>query len=379
MARTSATGRQDRPQFKPKSATARLATGLLLFLTGVLLLFAAGTFIEAVAFLAYLASAATVLDTFDVLSILTALLSLTAIAGAGFALFRRELILALAFAAVALPVPIVAHGSLCDTGAECRLVGWAALPSRAFSWSLRIRPVTDPDEAKHLASAALSKAGSSDAPFRAKRFGDHWIVSAIDDDGWQGAHAVRIDTRTARATLIACPPEHGHCGMERPTVSDGRQLFRNDRVGLAAIFPASRPVCTARASDDEPRGFFTVVRAPDIPCEITDESRRMGVEVARSRKNGCAAIDAPSLPWGPLSPATAKLFMHGTPRLLDGRPSTACELHWRGYIQVSVYAAAASRPATPYEAYIVTTPEHLAEDVRSFDIFLKSVSIGHAP
>jgi len=163
--------------------------------------------------------------------------------------------------------------------------------------------------------------------------------------------------------------------MERPTISDGRRLFRNDRVGLAAVFPASRPVCTARAADDEPRGFFTAVRAPDIPCETHDQSRVMGVEVARSRKNGCAAVDAPSLPWGPLSPATAKLFSGGAPKALAGRPATVCELHWNGYIQISVYAAAASGPATPYEAFIVTTPEHLAEDVRPFEGFLGNVSL----
>lgn len=349
---------------------------LLVLLIGLLLLAAVGTLIGAASYLGYLATRATVFDIWGVLSIASALLSVTAIAGAGYALGRRELILALGFAVLPLPTVFVTEGSRCDTAEACRVMGWAALPVRAFAWEVRLRPVTDTNEAEEIASAALSKAGSSDSPFKAKRLGDHWIVPAIDQDGWPGARAVRIDTRSAKASLIACPANKVQCGMERPTVSDGRSAFRNDRLGLTAIFPASRPVCTSRAADDEPRGFFSVVRAPDIPCEILDDSRQMGVEIARSRKNGCASMEARSSPWRPLSPETAKLFRNPAP-MLGGKPSVACELHERDQIQISVYAPAPSRsPGLLYEGYIVTRSDHLAEDIRSFETFLEGVRIG---
>jgi len=366
---------------RPRSLVTWLIRCLVVLLTGIFLLAAVGTLIGAASHLAYLATRATVFDAWGVLSVISALLSLTAIAGAAFALRRRKLILALGFAVLAMPTQFVIEGSRCDTAETCRMMGWAALPARAFAWEVRLRPVTDANEVEAIASAALSKAGSSDSPFKAKRLGDHWIVPAIDQDGWPGAHAVRIDTRSAKTSLVACPADKVQCGMERPAISDGRSAFRNDSLGLAAIFPASRPVCTSRGTDDEPRGFFSVVRAPNIPCEIIDDSRQMGVEVARSRKNGCTSVEAPSVPWRPLSPETARLFRSLAPTL-GGQPSVVCELHERDQIQISVYAPAPSSltqersPSTLYEGYIVTTPAHLAEDIQSFEVFLDGVHIG---
>lgn len=369
----------DRSKGEPTSPVTRLIKGLLLLPLGLFLLLALGTLASAALYLGYLVARGTVFDTWGVLAVVSALLSLAAIAGAGFALLRRRVILALAFSVLALPVQFVTEGSRCDTAAACRAMGWAALPAPAFSWSVRIRPVTDPNEAMAIASGALPQSDAGVSPFKAKRFRDHWIVSTIDGDGWPGPHAVKIDTRTARTKLVSCPAGKIQCGMERPTFSDGRRVFRNDRLGVAAVFPASRSVCTSRGDDDEPRGFFALVRAPDIPCDVLDNSRQMGVEVARYRKKGCTAVDAPSLPWRELSAETAQLFR--TRPTLGAGPSFACELHERDQIQISVYAFAdspshqgASRGAL-YESYIVTTPAHLAEDVRLFEDFLKGVRI----
>jgi len=358
-----------------------LIKGLLLLLTGFFLLLAAATLIGDSAYLAYLATKATVFDMWAVLSIVSTLLSLTAIVGAGLALWCRKLILAFGFAVLGTPTHVVIEGSRCDTFEACRLMSWAALPSKALSWEIRLRPVEDANEAEAIASAALSRTDRDTSPFKVKQFGDHWIVSAIDHDGWPAAHAVRIDTRSARTSLIPCPADKIQCGMERPRVSDGRSAFRNDRLGLVAIFPASRAVCTSRADDGEPRGLFAMVRAPDIPCDILDASREMGVEIARSGKNGCISVAAKSVPWRALSPETEKLFQSPLPTL-GGRPSVICELHEHDQIQISIYASAPSLSPTEhsretlYEAYIVTTPVHLVEDILSFEAFLKTLRIG---
>lgn len=359
---------------------ALLARGLLVLLLGVFLLFAAVGLMEAVPFLGYLSTRGTVFDAWGVLSLAAALLSLAAIAGACFAIIRRRWLVALLFAGLALPAPVVIEGSRCDTAEVCRAMGWAALPSSAFDWKVRIRPVTDPNEATVIASEALLASGSEDFPYKPKRFEDHWIVAAIDQDGWPGERAVRIDTRTAKTSLVACPAATMQCGMERSIVSDGRRVFRNTKLGLEAIFPAARPVCTAR-SKGEPSGFNAQVRATDIPCDIIDDARQLGLEVAPARKNARTLEQALTTPCGPLSPETAKLFKARAPTF-PGRPSLACEFRMHGQIQISVYAFATtgSNPEAPsrtlYEAYIVSTPVDLAEDARTFDDFLRSVRIG---
>ena len=187
--------------------------------------------------------------------------------------------------------------------------------------------------------------------------------------------------RSGKTSLVACPADKIRCGMERPSVSDGRSAFRNDGLALTAVFPASRPVCTSRGDDDEARGFFAMVRPPDIPCDIIDSSRQMGVEVARVHRNGCIAVEAPSLPWSPLSRDTAKLFRSPAPTL-GGQPALVCELRDGDAIQISVYARAPIRsapersPARLYEGYMVTTRTHLAEDIQSFEVFIGGVRIG---
>lgn len=326
-----------------------------------------------------LASRATVFDTWGALEIVSTVLALIAVVGTVLAACRLRMIAALLFAALPLPATFVIQGSRCDTTAACRSMGWAALPRGAFNWQVRIRSVTDPKEAEWIASGRLWRDHLDDAPFQAKRFGDHWIVSTIDADGEPGAHAVRIDARTGRTALTPCPQDKIQCGMERPTVSDGRRVYRNAQIGLSAIFPASRAVCTTRGDDGAPRGFHAMVRAPDTPCEILDQSRQMGVEVPRWRRNGCVVVEAPSVPWRPLSPETSKLFSDQRPAL-GGWPSVACELREADQIEITVNASPGSGATLGprYEGYVVTTPSHLAEDVRAFELFLQNVRLGSA-
>lgn len=138
-------------------------------------------------------------------------------------------------------------------------------------------------------------------------------------------------------------------------------------------------MCTTRGDDGEPRGFHARVRAPDIPCEVLDQSRDMGIEVTRRRRNGCAVVGAPSVPWRPLSPETSTLFKGQTPTL-GGLPSVACEVREGDQITITVHASAGPgfSPGTIYEGYIVTTPSHLVEDIGAFEKFLQNVSIGSA-
>lgn len=369
---------RDRSGRPPRTPAGWLFTALPLALTGVLALLAVGHLAGASLYLAYLATRATVFDLWGALSIASAALSLAALLGAGFALWRRRFALAVLVAALTLPVPLMIEGSRCDTADLCRLAGWARLPDGAFDWSVRIRPVTDANEAEMIASAALWESGSRDGPFQTRRFPDHWLVSTINDDGWAGAQAVSIDTRTGRASLIACPEDLIRCGMDRPVVSDGRRAFRNDELGLAVVFPATLPVCTLRNEDDEAVGFSAIMRDPDIPCDVLDKVRQMGVGLVTHQLRGCVVPEAPSLGWRPLSAETAALFESGTLEV-DGRPAWGCELRLGDDIEIRAYVAAAPPSDTAaeilYEAYVVTTSPNLAEDVRVFEGLLDNVRI----
>lgn len=379
MVKVGSLFRPDRKARLPETPLAWFVTCLLGLLVAVLFLGAWASLYDGASYLWYLVSKATVFDTWGALHIASTVLALIAIVGTGLAVWRLQMVAAVLFAALPLPATFVIEGSRCDTPGACEAMGWAALPPSAFDRPVRIRSVTGRNEAEWIASSALSRANLEDGPFQAKRFGDHWIVSTIDADGRPGAHAVRIDTRTARTALVPCPQDRIQCGMERPTVSDGQRVYRNAQLGLSAVFPASSAVCTARGDDGEPRGFYAMVRAPDIPCETLDQSRQMGVEVARWRRNGCAVIEAPSVPWRPLSPETSKLFSGQRPTL-GGFPSVVCELRDGDQIEITVYASAGSGSnlGTTYEGHVVTTPLHLVEDIRAFELFLQNVSVGTA-
>ena len=165
----------------------------------------------------------------------------------------------------------------------------------------------------------------------------------------------------------------------RPTVSDGQRVYRNAQLGLSAVFPASLPVCTTRYDGGEPLGFHAMVRAPDIPCEDLDLFREMGIEVVWWRRNGCTDVENPSVPWRPLTPETSKLFS-AQKLALGGFPALACEVREGGHISIMLYASPASGTdlGESYAAYVMTTPAHLVEDIRTFETFLRNVRLGAA-
>ena len=363
----------------PKTPVGWLVTCLLGLLVAVLFLGALVSLTAGASYLGYLASRATVFDTWGALNVVSTVLALIAVVGTALAVWRLRMVTALLLAALPIPATFVIEGSRCDTPASCQAMGWAALPPSAFDWQVRIRPVTDPNEARAIASSALYRVNSEDGPYEEKRFGDHWIVSTIDDDGWPGAKAVRIHTRTGRTAFVTCPGDRIQCGMERPTVSDGQRVYRNAQLGLSAVFPASLPVCTTRYDGGEPLGFHAMVRAPDIPCETLDLSREMGIEVVRWRRNGCTDLENPSVPWRPLTPETSKLF-RGQRITLGGVPALACEVREEGHISIILYASppSGSDLGESYAAYVMTTPAHLNEDIRAFEVFLRNVSLGAA-
>lgn len=354
---------------------------LALLVIGLSLLVAVMGLLGSGASVVDLASSGTTFEIWGVLHGLAVLFALITIAGVGFALLRRKRLLALLFSLLAWPMGFVIEGSRCDTEAGCRMYGWAAMPSSFRAWSIRIRPVTDRNEADHIASAALYEAGSRYSTYNPRRFGDHWIVATINPDGWPGPQAVKIDTRTAATSFVPCPADRMLCGMERPVVSDGERVFRNARLGLAASFPAGRAVCTARPFEDdlslEGRGYYGMMRDPEIPCDIIDISRDMGLEALKERTL------AQALPQGcqPLSPALLKAFGGRTPGFA-GHRSQVCQETADDQVWVGVFAVAGSRSrggsgsTTLYEAWMRTTEAGLAEDARLFEAFLGRAKIG---
>lgn len=329
-----------------------------------------------------LASRQAVFEIWGVLAILDVLFAVTAILGVGWALARRRLMVALLFSLLAWPVGFVIEASRCDYP-SCRPMAWAAFPASAGKWSVRIRPVTDRNEARAIASGALFEAGSEYSPFTPRRFGGHWIVPTINDDGWPGPSAVRIDARTAATRFVPCPAHLMLCGMERPVVSRTAQVFSNRQWGLAVTFPAGRAVCTERPDDEarsyEARGFYAMLRDPDIPCDIVDPSRALGLAALTARTVTEARLE----PCKPLSPTILKAF-GGTAPGLAGHQTVVCEEIAGDQMAVSVFAFAKPRPgseapATLYEAWMLTDPAHLAEDARSFETFLTRARIPTSP
>lgn len=336
---------------------------------------------ESAGYVGYLASRGTTFDVWGVMHGLALLFALIAMVGVGFSLLQRKLLLTLLFSAFAWPMGFVIEGSRCDTEAGCRMMGWAAMPASFRDWSIRIRPVTDPNEADNIASMALDEAGSRYSTYNPQRFGDHWIVATINPDGWPGPHAVKIDTRTAATSFVPCPPDRMLCGMERPMVSDGERVFSNARWALAMIFPAGRAVCTARPFDDDlnfdGRGFYGIMRDADIPCDIIDISRDMGLEAVRER-TVAELLDGPCKP---LSPAVLRVFNGRTPGFA-GRQNVVCEERGNDQIAIGVYTVAGPAPGggnaskTLYQAWMRTDAAHLAEDARTFEAFLRTARIG---
>ncbi|RYG09813.1 MAG: hypothetical protein EON92_13925 [Burkholderiales bacterium] len=349
--------------------------GIAALVIGLSLIVAVFGLLEAAPYLAQQVFRSTTLDMWAVLMGLKLLFSLAAVIGIGVALSRRRLLPALLVSALAWPMGFVIEGGRCDTEALCRMYGWAAPPAGLSNWSVRIRPVTDGREAEYIAEAALSQAGSEDHAFEPKRFRDHWLVPTINDDGWARANAVRVDVRTAATRFVPCPADKMRCGMERPVVTDGQRVFRSARLGLSAVFPAGLSVCSSWTDEQyDPLGFHAMHRSADVPCETLDQARTFGL----------AVVDVPVLPdCRPLSEAVVRAFGGRKPGF-PGHRSEACQETSGDQIAIVVRAkthpslAGSRRETTTYEAYLLTTPTHFAQDARTFDAFLRTARIGDA-
>ena len=381
MSRVGETNTSGRGIDRARSLLVWVGRGVVLLLIAFSLFLAATRLFGAWFYIGHLASRGTIFGFWGVLFTLDALFSLAAIVGTGFALLRRKLLLALLFSLLAWPVGAVIEGTRCDTEPGCRMLGWATLRIGDNEWSIRIRPVTERNEAENLAATALYEADSAYSTYNPQRFGDHWLVATIDEDGWPGPNAVRVDTRTGATSFVPCPADRMLCGMERAVVSDGERVFSNGRWDLAMTFPAGRSVCTARPVDDDlsydGRGFYGMIRDADIPCDIVDPSRTIGLEALKARTMREALLE----PCKPLSPAILRVFDGRTPGF-SNRQSVVCEEIGNDQIAVGVYTVAGPSPGsgnastTLYQAWMLTDEAHLAEDARTFEAFLRTARIG---
>jgi len=351
---------------------------LALLWIGLSLLMGIPRLIGAGEFLVYLATRGTYFDIWGLLSLLEVLFVAVAVIGAAVALWRRKILLGALVAVLAWPIGLAVEATRCDYPA-CRAMAWAALPRQAGEWSVRIRPVTDANEARAIASGALFEAGSSDHPYDPKQFDGYWIVPTTNGHGWPGARAVKIDTRTGATRFVQCPADRMLCGMERPVISQAGQVFSNAEWSLAVTFPAGRAVCTERPEDEtrqvEPRGFYAMVRDAEIPCDIVDPSRALGLAALKER----TVTEARGEPCKPLS-SERLTALGGRPPAFAGYRSTVCEEVVGDAIAVSVFTFASPRagpaaPPTLYEAWMLTDEAHLTEDARLFETFLGGARI----
>lgn len=118
-----------------------------------------------------------------------------------------------------------------------------------------------------------------------------------------------------------------------------------------------------------------MVRDPEIPCDIVDPSRALGLAALKAR----TVTEARGEPCKPLSPERLEIF-GGRPPALVGHRSIACEEVVGEAIAISVFTFASPRtkPAaasTLYEAWMLTDADHMAEDARLFATFLDQAGL----
>ena len=328
----------------------------------------------------------TTIELWHLMALFVIALCSTAIVLAVIAIRSGRMLLALLSSTLWVPGFIVFGPQICDTEHACAISIQRVLPPEAAYWSIRIRPVDDANEVRELARSELWERGVDNSPFRITRFDDHWLVSTINADGAAGPYAVSVDARTGDANLVPCPSDLIRCGMEWPTLSDGRRRFTNADLGISAVFAEGQPVCVLRGEDDAPRGFSAEFRDPGAACDEGAPDRRMGVELSWHPRRSCPVPAAPTLAWGPLTPETRAHFTGGQPRL-EGMMFIVCELHADRppdisiphQIEILVLAIPDADPSIPsvlpIEAFLVTTSDDLARDVRMFGAFLQNLTI----
>jgi hypothetical protein len=154
-----------------------------------------------VEYLHYLVTRGELVDMWAVLSCLDVLVALMALMAAWLCLWRRKLRTAAMFLLLPLITPTVIEATRCDVATVCSTIGWAALPSPAFSWSLRIRDVSE-HEAEHLAAKALRDAGLPYAAFEPHLSARQWHLATYDDDMVRGPYDVVIDAQTGSGRIV---------------------------------------------------------------------------------------------------------------------------------------------------------------------------------
>lgn len=227
-----------------------------------------------------------------------------------------------------------------------------------------------------------------------------WIIAAI---GWavilgscSASDPAQENVATNRIAEVSvtnedraepCPPEQLSCGRQHPITSDGVTAFRNEEMGIAALFPAGSQVCMSR-SGDAPRGFYARYGTDEPGCpEREDGDARttfMGIGSSFNPLFYRTLREAAGEDCQP--PGDAVLRRLGRPPLaIAGHGSLVCQsMRPNGLIEISVYAMAGRWPdndpeGVPYAIYwasLGTREDRLEQDVRMFRTFLNRLHIG---
>ena len=183
-----------------KKVRRTLALGGLCALAALVTVTAGGHAAGSVEYLHYLVTRGELVDLWAVLSGLDVVVALGALLIGWLCLWRRKLRTAAMFLLLPLIAPTVIEATRCDVDVVCGTIGWAALPSPAFDWSLRIRDVSE-HEAEHLASKALRDASLPYSAFEPHLSNRQWRLATYDDDMVRAPYDVVIDARTGRSSL----------------------------------------------------------------------------------------------------------------------------------------------------------------------------------
>jgi hypothetical protein len=178
-----------------------------------------------------------------------------------------------------------------------------------------------------------------------------------------------------------CPAEQLSCGKQTPVTSDGARVFKNDEMGLQAVFPEGSRVCMSR-SGDAPRGFYawygtTVAGCPergDIPAAfmgISSSFNALAYKSLQQAAHNCA----------PLSPRVKK-HLKGASLSVAGHSSVACQSgEPDGALRITVYTMGGKPteegvPSVIYFASLVSQNARLDHDLAMFRTFLHRVRVG---
>jgi hypothetical protein len=216
------------------------------------------------------------------------------------------------------------------------------------------------------------------------------LPGCLQEQSGNGANSANasVEVEAASATRAGpppCPAEELSCGLQKSVVSDGIRAFRNENMGLSALFPAGSNVCLSR-SGDAPRGFYAFYGKPQLGCPEGDfeSPATMGIGSSFNATFIRSLQDLPSGECLPLRGRVAEL-LPGEPLAIVGHRSLACQEERKGgRLQIRVHALAGRRPDTLdedapiaiYWAFLATESNRLEHDLAMFQDFLRSLRIG---